>query len=239
MKTINHKASTRGHANHGWLDTCHTFSFADYFDKERIHFGALRVLNDDWVEGGRGFGRHPHDNMEIVTIMLEGELEHIDSMGHTQVLHENEVQAMSAGTGIFHSEMNNSPDKPARLLQIWVFPEQRNIKPRYEQKVFDPQLRKNHWQLLAGPDPHNGEMDIKQQAWFSRIDLAAGNETNYKLHNKQNGVYLFVIEGSVIFDGSRQLHKRDGAGIWEVDSLGIRGADDISELLLIEVPMWD
>jgi len=238
MKAIIHRASSRGHANHGWLNTYHTFSFADYFNQERIHFGALRVLNDDWIDGGRGFGRHPHDNMEIVTIMLEGELKHSDSMGHTQVLHENEVQAMSAGTGIFHSEMNNLPDKPVRLLQIWVFPEQRDVKPRYEQKVFDPQLRKNQWQLLAGPDPQNGEMDIKQQAWFSRIDLAEGKETIYNLYNKQNGVYLFVVDGSIKFDGEQQLQKRDGAGIWEFDSLGIRAFEN-SELLAIEVPMLE
>jgi quercetin 2,3-dioxygenase len=238
MKTIIHRGDTRGHANHGWLDTYHTFSFANYFNQERIHFGALRVLNDDWVEGGRGFGRHPHDNMEIVTVMLEGELKHSDSMGHTQVLHENEVQAMSAGTGIFHSEVNNQPDKPVRLLQIWVFPEERNIEPRYEQKAFVPQLRKNQWQLLAGPNPGDGVMDVKQNAWFSRIDLANGTEVSYALHQKLNGVYLFVISGSVKFDGDQQLQKRDGAGIWEIDSLKLNAVEN-SELLVIEVPMLE
>jgi len=238
MKTVIHPGKTRGHANHGWLDTYHTFSFADYFNQERIHFGALRVLNDDWIDGGGGFGRHPHDNMEIVTIMLEGELKHGDSMGHTQVLHENEVQAMSAGTGIFHSEVNNLPDKPARLLQIWVFPEERNIKPRYEQKAFDPLLRKNQWQLLAGPDPQNGELDIRQKAWFSRIDLTRGRESNYTLHEKLNGIYLFVINGSVKFDNDQQLQKRDGAGIWEIDYLKLSAVED-SDVLVIEVPMWE
>jgi redox-sensitive bicupin YhaK (pirin superfamily) len=237
MKTVIHRGNTRGHANHGWLDTYHTFSFADYFDQTRIHFGALRVLNDDWVEGGGGFGKHPHDNMEIVTIMLEGELKHSDSMGHSQVLGENEVQAMSAGTGIFHSEVNNSPDKPVRLLQIWVFPEKRNIKPRYEQKVFDPALRKNNWQLLAGPDPQHGEMELKQQAWFSRTDLAAGTDIAYTLNNRQNGIYLFVIRGSVKFEGEDQLlQQRDGAGIWEIDTVRL-SAPENSELLVIEVPM--
>jgi redox-sensitive bicupin YhaK (pirin superfamily) len=236
MKTLVHRGDTRGHANHGWLETYHTFSFADYFNQERIHFGALRVLNDDWVKGGEGFGRHPHDNMEIVTIMLEGELKHSDSMGHTQILHENEVQAMSAGTGIFHSEVNNSPNKPLRLLQIWVFPEQHNIEPRYEQKAFDSLSRKNNWQLLAGPNARHGEMDIKQQAWFSRIDLEKDKETTYDLYNKQNGIYLFVISGTVKFGGEQQLQRRDGAGIWEVDSLKIRTIDN-SELLVIEVPM--
>ena len=238
MKTVIHPGKTRGHANHGWLDTYHTFSFADYFNQERIHFGALRVLNDDWIDGGGGFGRHPHDNMEIVTIMLEGELKHGDSMGHTQVLHENEVQAMSAGTGIFHSEVNNLPDKPARLLQIWVFPEERNIKPRYEQKAFDPLLRKIQWQLLAVPDPQNGELDIRQKAWFSRIDLTRGRESTYTLHEKLNGIYLFVINGSVKFDNDQQLQKRDGAGIWEIDYLKLSAVED-SDVLVIEVPMWE
>jgi hypothetical protein len=238
MKTQIHRADTRGHANHGWLDTYHTFSFADYFDQERIHFGALRVLNDDWIDGGTGFGRHPHDNMEIVTIMLEGELKHSDSMGHTQVLHENEVQAMSAGTGIFHSEFNNLPDKPVRLLQIWVFPEKRNIKPRYEQEAFEPQLRKNRWQLLAGPNPQNGEMDIKQNAWFSRIDLEKGNSTKYDLFDKTNGVYLFVINGKVKVGDDMQLSRRDGAGIWDAGQLTVQ-AEENAEVLAIEVPMWE
>jgi|WetSurSiteA1Bulk_404760.scaffolds.fasta_scaffold07588_2 quercetin 2,3-dioxygenase len=238
MKTIIHPGLSRGHANHGWLDTYHTFSFADYFNKERIHFGALRVLNDDWVKGGAGFGRHPHDNMEIVTIMLEGELKHSDSMGHTQVLHENEVQAMSAGTGIFHSEVNNLPDKPVRLLQIWVFPEERDIVPRYEQKAFDPLQRQNQWQLLAGPDPQHGEMAIRQKAWFSRIDLSAGREMKYTLHDRLNGVYLFVMNGSVTFGEDQQLQTRDGAGIWETASLILK-AQEFTELLAIEVPMWE
>jgi redox-sensitive bicupin YhaK (pirin superfamily) len=236
MKTIIHRAESRGHANHGWLDTYHTFSFADYFNQERIRFGALRVLNDDWVDGGKGFGRHPHDNMEIVTIMLEGELRHSDSMGHTQVILEHEVQAMSAGTGIFHSEVNNLPDKPVRLLQIWVFPAERNIRPRYEQKSFDPVHRRNQWQILAGPNPHNGELDIKQNAWFSRIDLTKGSESSYTFHDGQNGVYLFLINGSVGFNGDQLLNTRDGAGIWEADKVRINALTD-SEVLAIEVPM--
>jgi quercetin 2,3-dioxygenase len=238
MKTLIHRADTRGHANHGWLDTYHTFSFANYFDQERIHFGALRVLNDDWVAGGQGFGRHPHDNMEIVTIMLEGELRHGDSMGHTQVLHEHEVQAMSAGTGIFHSEVNNLPDKPVRLLQIWVFPEERNITPRYLQKSFDPKGRENQWQLLACPDPGNGEMLIRQKAWFSRITLEADKEIDYRLHDNQNGIYLFIIGGSVTWGDSQILHTRDGAGIWETDLLTLKALDD-SDVLAIEVPMLE
>jgi redox-sensitive bicupin YhaK (pirin superfamily) len=165
-------------------------------------------------------------------------LKHSDSMGHAQVLGENEVQAMSAGTGIFHSEVNNSPDMPVRLLQIWVFPEQRNIEPRYEQKAFDPALRNNQWQLLAGPDPRHGEMELKQQAWFSRTDLAVGTGITYELKNKQNGIYLFVISGSVDLGGAEQLLQRDGIGIWELENLKISALEN-SELLVIEVPVWD
>ena len=237
METVIHRAETRGHANHGWLDTYHTFSFADYFNQERIHFGALRVLNDDYVAGGKGFGKHPHDNMEIVTIMLQGELRHSDSMGHTEVLHDNEVQAMSAGTGIFHSEANNLPDDPLRLLQIWVFPEQRNIKPRYEQKAFDPALRRNTWQILAAPGQQEGVMDIRQQAWFSRINLSKGTEIPYKLNKAANGVYLFMIEGNVS-TGELNLNRRDGAGIWGTDGFTLLAAED-ADVLAIEVPMWE
>lgn len=236
MKTIIHRADSRGHANHGWLDTYHTFSFADYYDPGRVHFGALRVLNDDSVEGGEGFGRHPHDNMEIVTIMLEGELRHSDSMGHTQVLHSDEVQVMSAGTGIFHSEMNNLPDRRVKFLQVWVFPEERNIKPRYDQKVFDTAGRKNKWQQLAGPGSTDTGLDMKQQSWFSRIDLNGAEQVTYKLHKKENGVYLFVIGGKITVDGQLHLGNRDGAGIWDADSISVR-ADEHADVLAIEVPM--
>jgi quercetin 2,3-dioxygenase len=238
MKTVIHPAESRGHANHGWLNTYHTFSFADYFDPERIHFGALRVLNDDQVDGGKGFGRHPHDNMEIVTIMLDGELRHSDSMGHTEVLHRDEVQAMSAGTGIFHSEFNNLPDKPLKLLQIWVFPEQRNIKPRYEQKAFDPNFRNNQWQLLVAPNQTDGALDMKQKSWFSRIDLTRGKSATYELNLRENGVYLFVIGGKITVENDLQLGERDGAGIWEADKISVLAEED-SELLAIEVPMLE
>lgn len=238
MKTVMHRAESRGHASHGWLETYHSFSFADYYDPERIHFGALRVLNDDHVEGGMGFGRHPHDNMEIVTIMLEGELRHSDSMGHAEVLRENEVQAMSAGTGIFHSEVNNLPDKAVKLLQIWVFPAQRNIKPRYEQRAFDPKNRKNNWQLLVAPNQSDGALDMKQQAWFSRIDLDRGEISTYDLFNKENGIYLFVIDGKIMADSDLLLNKRDGAGIWETPGIKLK-AEEKTELLVIEVPMLE
>lgn len=235
MKTIIHRAGTRGHANHGWLNTYHTFSFANYYDPERIHFGALRVLNDDWIAGGEGFGKHPHDNMEIVTIMLNGELRHGDSMGHSEVLAENEVQAMSAGTGIFHSEVNNLQDKPAQLLQIWVFPEQKNLKPRYEQKAFNPAQRQNIWHLMVAPNQADA-LDIKQDAWFSRANLEIGQQLTYKVHTPGNGVYLFVINGVISTDGDLMLNRRDGAGLWETDQITLQAKEN-SDILAIEVPM--
>jgi redox-sensitive bicupin YhaK (pirin superfamily) len=238
MKTILHRAGTRGHASHGWLESYHTFSFADYFDPGRIHFGALRVLNDDDVAGGKGFGKHPHDNMEIVTIMLDGELRHGDSMGHSEVLRKDEVQAMSAGTGIFHSEMNNLQDQSAKLLQIWVFPEKRNITPRYDQRAFDPQERKNKWQLLVAPNSPDGALDIKQQSWFSRINLEKGSEVDYTLHNKNYGVYLFMISGDAKIGEDLRLAHRDGAGLSETEKITIR-AEEKSEVLAIEVPMLE
>lgn len=236
MKSVIHRSDSRGHANHGWLDTYHTFSFAGYYDPERIHFGALRVLNDDFVEGGKGFGRHPHDNMEIVTIMLQGELQHTDSMGHTEVLHANEVQTMSAGTGIFHSEINHLPDKPLNLLQIWVFPEHHNTKPRYAQKAFDKELRRNQWQVLAGPDVASGGLEIGQKAWFSRIDMKAGDSTIYKVNLKGNGAYFFVIEGNVHVGKEITLNRRDGMGVTGEAEYSISAETDV-ELLAIEVPV--
>ncbi len=238
MKTILHRAGTRGHASHGWLESYHTFSFADYFDPGRIHFGALRVLNDDNVAGGKGFGKHPHDNMEIVTIMLEGELRHGDSMGHSEVLRKDEVQAMSAGTGIFHSEVNNLQDQPAKLLQIWVFPERKNIIPRYEQRAFSPEDRKNKWQLLVGPNPPDGALDISQQSWFSRIDLDKGGQVDYTLHNRENGVYFFMISGHITVDNDLNLDSRDGVGVSETETVNLR-AGEKSEVLAIEVPMME
>jgi redox-sensitive bicupin YhaK (pirin superfamily) len=236
MNTILHKANTRGRADHGWLKTNYTFSFADYYDPERVNFGTLRVLNDDFIDGGMGFGKHPHDNMEIVTIMLDGELKHGDSMGHTQVLKKNEVQVMSAGTGIFHSEYNNLPDKPLRLLQIWVFPEHKNIQPRYDQKEFDPKARINEWQTIAAPTPDNGALEIKQNAWFSMGALDKGKNLDYALHNNKNGIYIFVIEGSVYTAENILLNQRDGLGIWDTQSVSFKASEN-AEILVIEMPM--
>jgi len=234
MKTVLHKAATRGHANHGWLDSHHTFSFANYYDPARMHFGALRVLNDDIVEGGGGFGTHPHNDMEIVSIALKGDLQHKDSMGNVAVIQQNDVQIMSAGTGIYHSEFNKNQDREVNFLQIWVFPKTKGIKPRYDQKTFLPENRRNKLQVVVSPDKDDA-VDINQDAWFYLGNLDAGFETTYTLKQPGNGVYAFVINGDVTIAGEK-LNKRDGLGIWEFDTFNIT-ADANTELLLIEVPM--
>ncbi len=235
MNTVLHKANTRGHANHGWLDTNHTFSFAHYYDPLRTNFGALRVLNDDFVEGSMGFGTHPHDNMEIISIPLSGDLEHKDSMGNVAMIHQNDVQIMSAGTGIQHSEHNKNKDKRVNFLQIWVFPKVRDLKPHYDQKNFDPQKRENKLQLIVSPEKESEGVWINQEAKFYLGNLKKGFQADYTISQKGNGVYAFVIEGDVNISGQK-LNKRDGLGIWEIEKLSIT-ADSDSELLLMDVPM--
>lgn len=235
MNTVFHKAETRGHANHGWLDTSHTFSFGQYYDPMRVQFGALRVLNDDFVDGGKGFGTHPHDNMEIVSIPLSGDLEHKDSMGNVAVIKQHDVQIMSAGTGISHSEYNKSKDHKVNFLQIWVFPKVRNIKPNYDQKTFLPEDRKNKFQIVVAPDASSGGVVINQDAWFSLGRFEKGIKASYNVNKTGNGVYAFVIEGSITLNG-HILNRRDGYGIWDTDTLSVVATSD-SELLLIEVPM--
>lgn len=235
MKTIVHKANTRGHANYGWLDTNYTFSFAGYYDPERIHFGALRVLNDDIIAGGHGFDKHPHDNMEIITVMLDGEIRHNDSMGNTFVLKKDEIQVMSAGTGIFHSEFNNLPDKEARLLQIWVFPERKNITPRYDQIALNAQESTDKWYRIVAPDT-SAPAQIRQNAYFSLITSRELKSISYPLVNSNHGVYVFVIDGEVNI-GSTQLEKRDGMGIWETEGFEVSFLRP-SKLLVMEVPMF-
>jgi len=242
MNTVLHKASTRGHANHGWLDTNHTFSFAHYYDPTRVHFGALRVLNDDFVDGGMGFGTHPHDNMEIISLPLSGDLEHKDSMGNVAVIKQNDVQIMSAGTGIYHSEYNKNKDKKVNFLQIWVFPKVRNIEPRYDQINFKPENRVNKLQQIVSPSKTDEGVWINQDAWFHLGNLKKGFATDYRIKQKGNGVYFFVIEGDVTFNphagqaGGQKLNKRDGFGVWDVEKLSI-SADSDAEVLLMEVPM--
>lgn len=235
-KTIYHAANTRGHANHGWLDTFHTFSFAGYNDPSRIHFGALRVINDDTVKGGFGFGKHPHDNMEIITVVLDGALEHADSMGHTEAIQANEVQVMSAGTGIFHSEYNHNKDKDVSLFQIWIFPEKKNVTPQYDQVKFDPTERINNLQLLVSPmDKNESRLKINQQAWIYRTQLEKGKTLEHTMHSNKNGMYVLAIDGSANVNG-QILNKRDGAGISDTDTISIT-ANETADLLLLEVPM--
>ena len=235
MKTILHKSETRGHANHGWLDTHHTFSFANYYNPERVHFGTLRVLNDDIVAAGEGFGTHPHDNMEIISIPLRGDLEHKDSMGNHGVINAGEIQVMSAGTGIFHSEFNKNKDKDINFLQIWVFPNKKNVTPRYDQISLAYIEKPNELYQILSPNPTDQGVWIHQNAWFHLGDLSEGWEGNYELKDKNNGAYFFVIEGSVKVAGQK-LNRRDGLGVSETDKITIK-TDSVTKLLVMEIPM--
>jgi redox-sensitive bicupin YhaK (pirin superfamily) len=236
MITTIHKADTRGSADHGWLKAKHSFSFANYYDESRIHFGLLRVLNDDIVEPAMGFGTHPHDNMEIVTIPLVGALEHKDSMGHIEVLRPGEIQIMSAGSGLRHSEYNHSKTELVNLLQIWVFPGVKDIEPRYDQRVFDDEGKKNKFQTLVSPDKENKDtMWINQNAYFSLAKIENGKEINYNINSEGNGVYIFIIEGQISIDG-QVFDKRDGIGIEKSDSISITAGKE-SYVLAIEIPM--
>ena len=234
MKTIIHRAAERGHLNHGWLDTWHSFSFGQYHDPEKTHFGTLRVLNDDSVKGGFGFGMHPHDNMEIITIPLKGALQHKDSTGGEGVIRKYDVQRMSAGSGIRHSEFNHSKDEDVTLLQIWVFPKERNITPGYDQKTFLPEERQNKLQYIVAPDVPTA-LKAHQDTWFSLGNFEKGKNVDYALHGADKGIYLFVIEGSVEIAGAK-LGRRDGIGISQTDRITLKTGEG-TELLLIEVPM--
>ena len=235
MKTILHKADSRGHADHGWLNSWHSFSFAGYHDPTRIHFGALRVLNDDTVAAGMGFGKHPHDNMEIISIPLEGSLEHEDSTGTKAVIRKGDVQIMSAGTGIQHSEKNADRNSEVKFLQIWVFPEKKGIAPRYDQKTFDESALQNKMLTVVSPNGASGSVQINQQSWFSLGKLDAGKKVVYSLNNQGNGVYAFVLEGNVSINDV-VLDRRDGLGITDTNELSITATTD-AHILLMEVPM--
>lgn len=233
--TILHKASSRGHADHGWLNSFHTFSFANYYNPERIHFGALRVLNDDTVEAGMGFGAHPHDNMEIISIPLEGDLEHKDSMGNVTVIKRGDIQVMSAGTGIQHSEYNRNKDREVKFLQIWVFPNQKKVTPRYDQITLKEEDRHNKLQQILSPNSADEGVWIHQNAWFHMANLDQGISVDYTLKAPGNGVYAFILKGDVTIEGE-SLNTRDGLGIWDTDKININAISD-AELLLMEVPM--
>lgn len=235
MNTTLHLANTRGHANHGWLNSYHTFSFAGYHNPDRIHFGVLRVLNDDTVAGGMGFGTHPHDNMEIISIPLAGTLEHRDNTGNHGIIRPGDVQVMSAGTGIAHSEKNQSSSEEVKFLQIWVFPNKRNVPPRYDQQSFRAEDRHNRFQQVLSPNPDDAGVWVHQDAWFHLADFEAGFATEYTLKKPGNGVYVFVLEGDATVAG-QALHRRDGFGIWDTASLRVQ-AGSATRLLLMEVPM--
>jgi hypothetical protein len=233
--TVIHKADTRGHANHGWLNAHHTFSFAGYYDPNRVQFGVLRVLNDDIIAPGMGFGTHPHDNMEIITIPLEGDLAHKDSMGNTEVIKFGDVQVMSAGTGIQHSEFNPNHDQRTNLLQIWVFPKYRNVAPRYEQITLNVADRHNQFQQVLSPNADDAGVWIHQDAWFHMSNMDAGTTLEYNRKLEGNGLYVFVIKGSVKVNGE-QLEKRDGMGLTDFEKATFEATAD-AEVLLMEVPM--
>jgi len=235
MATIFHKANSRGLADHGWLVSRHTFSFADYYNPERINFGMLRVINDDIVKPSMGFGTHPHDNMEIISIPLYGSLRHQDSMGNRHIISAGEVQVMSAGTGVTHSEYNNSETEDVNFLQIWVFPKKRNLTPRYGQKRFEKQERLNRFQLVVSPEQDGEAIWINQEAWFSLADLDAGTALSYRMHQLDNGLYVFVLNGEAEIEGQK-LGRRDGLGLTEHGEVRIDAHGD-AELLLMEVPM--
>lgn len=234
--SVLHKADTRGHANHGWLESYHTFSFANYHNPERMNFGVLRVLNDDRVNQGMGFGKHPHDNMEIISIPLEGDLEHQDSMGNTTVIKEGDIQAMSAGTGIFHSEYNKNKDQVVKFLQIWIYPNQKNVTPRYDQITLDLKDRHNKLQQILSPNPEDAGVWIHQDAWFHIGTFDNEFSTSYELKKPGNGVYAFVLKGDFTI-GNIALKERDGLGIWDTNGIQISAHSTDAQILLMEVPM--
>lgn len=233
--TVLHKADTRGDANHGWLHSKHSFSFANYYNPERMHFGVLRVLNDDMVSAGMGFGTHPHDNMEIISIPLEGDLEHKDSMGNTTVIRNGDIQIMSAGTGIQHSEYNKSQKEPVKFLQIWMFPNKKNVTPRYDQITLKTEDRHNKLQQILSPNADDAGVWAHQNAWFHLGKFDKDVSTDYELKSKGNGIYFFVLSGNLEVNG-QVLNARDGFGIWNKERVTIK-AIDASEFLVMEVPM--
>ncbi|HCT70316.1 MAG TPA: hypothetical protein DF409_03920 [Bacteroidales bacterium] len=236
MKTIYHAAGSRGFADHGWLKSNHTFSFANYYNRDRMHFGVLRVINDDFVDKGKGFGTHPHNDMEIISLPLEGELEHRDSMGNGSIIRQGDVQVMSAGTGITHSEFNARQDQPVKFLQIWVFPREKGVKPRYDQVRIADLAKPNDFQQIVSPNPDGDGVWIHQDAWFYMGNFDEGIETKYQIRKSGNGVYAFVLKGSYIIDGT-ELSERDGLGISDADAVDIKSGQAGSEILLMDIPM--
>jgi redox-sensitive bicupin YhaK (pirin superfamily) len=238
MKLVLHKASSRGFANHGWLQANHSFSFASYYDAEKMNYGALRVLNDDLIAPSMGFGTHPHDNMEIITIPLSGLLKHKDSMGNTwEKINAGEVQVMSAGTGIQHSEINGSTTEPLSLFQIWIVPNKRNVTPRYDQHYFE-QLSDGKLQILVSAYDEvcsNSSLKIHQDAQISRLNLAANTAFDYTLRSPNHGVYIMQVFGASKIE-TTTLNSRDAVGVSEITDFKIEATEE-SQLLFIEVPI--
>lgn len=235
METVIHRTDSRGRAEHGWLSSRHTFSFAGYYDRERMGFGKLRVINDDVVAPGRGFGTHPHDNMEIVSVPLSGSLRHQDSMGNIHVIRKGEIQIMSAGTGIKHSEYNNSDVEPVNFLQIWVLPKALNVEPRYGQKAIASNTTRNRFQVVISPDGRGESAVINQDAWFSLANLDVNTRISYALNRPGNGAYVFLIDGTIRL-ADETLSRRDGIGLSGIETVEVLALDE-SRLLCIEVPM--
>lgn len=233
--SVIHKANTRGNANHGWLNAWHSFSFANWYNPERVQFGVLRVLNDDTVAAGMGFGTHPHDNMEIITIPLEGDLAHKDSMGNEATIKTGDVQVMSAGTGIKHSEFNPNADKQTKLFQIWLFPNKENVTPRYQQITLDKTLQKNDFAQVLSPNADDAGVWIHQDAWFYMSDFDANFSKKLTLKKEGNGFYIMTIEGEIEVNGEK-LEKRDAIGIWETPEIEIK-ANTAARFLVMEIPM--
>jgi len=235
MNTILHKANTRGAADHGWLKSFHSFSFANYHNPERMHFGVLRVLNDDTVAEGKGFGTHPHRDMEIISIPLEGDLEHKDSMGNNGIIKEGDIQVMSAGTGVEHSEFNSNADKLVKFLQIWIFPRKRGLSPRYDQLKINEIVKPNEFSQILSPSEDDAGVWINQDAWFSMGNFEENQSAKYQIKQQGNGIYAFVIDGEVEINGTK-LEKRDGFGIWDINEIDFKSLSK-SKVLLMDIPM--
>ena len=235
-QTLLHKANTRGHANHGWLDSYHSFSFGNYYNPDRMNFGVLRVLNDDQVAAAKGFGKHPHDNMEIISIPLAGDLEHQDSMGNVATIRHGDIQIMSAGTGIQHSEYNRNKDTLVKFLQIWMFPNKQNVSPRYDQITLNISDRHNTLQQILSPNAKDAGVWTHQDAWFSLGKFDDDFTIDYTVQKSGNGVYVFVLFGDVSING-QVLNQRDGFGVWDTDKISIQANSQDAEILLMDVPM--
>ncbi len=235
MKYTLHKAGTRGHANHGWLNTFHTFSFADYYNADRVNFGVLRVINDDTILGHNGFGTHPHKNMEIITFPLSGAVAHEDSMGNKGTIEYGEIQVMSAGTGVYHSEFNANQDQDLKLLQIWVLTGKQNVEPRYSQFNYLPHLKHNEFLQIVSPNTDDFGAWIYQNGYVNYGEFDANQEVDYSTKIVQNGLYLFVIDGNITVNGV-DLQSRDGIGFEELESLKIT-TQTAAKLLLFDISM--